>query len=360
MAKTKTARGGVFGGGRGRTRNKRGMMRKVSKRGAYKKGVKNQMVTRRAPIVETKQRVQGDIDALNGLLPSNDYHPAPSLGNCLDWKAIKLSNAFTFIPLEAYYRNSHGLQDYNMIGDTIFSKYLNCRFEFRFPDSHSLVRDPQFTGQGEAPYARNEMYQYPTKLYLICGWVTEPSNFPITKLSSKTNAQDATQANLREYISENLLPYFDDDQDKLLFRPKQTTNIKIDKYVRIKPANDSQVTAPPRPITYTETDQGQGSNYQTFAQGSIPDVSRSWSVKTNRKLTHTLGVPANNSAPTAQVPKPDDQNYFLNNSWLPFAIIYNPQYQEQLDFLTENYAPQNVICQNLFFRFNVAHYYTDG
>lgn len=329
-------------------------MRKQSKRGAYKKSVKNQMVLRRAPIVETKQRVQGDIDSLNGLHPDNDVHVEQS--NCLNWRTISLASAFTLLPLTVYTRNSHGLQDYQMIGDSLFSKYLNVRTQFRWPDGQQMIEDPQYTGSGPAPDVRNMMIEHTCKVYLICGWITEPPNFPITALSSKTPAADVTEAIISQYITENLYPYFDDDQDKLLFRPKQTSNIKIDKYVRVSPSIDTQIGTMAVP-------RGRDVGGTRRAHGSIPDVSRNWSTKTNRKLTHTLGLPIENPEPTASVPKPDQQNYFTNNSWIPFCMIYNPQYQETKDAIAawkEDSPDDEDVASNFMYRYNVAHYYTDG
>lgn len=327
-------------------------MKKVSKKGAYKKNVKNQMVLRRAPVVETKQRVQADIDALNGLHPDNLIHLAQH--NCINWRVVDLSSAFTLLPLTCFTRNSHGLQDYQMIGDSLFSKFLNLRTQFRFPDGRSMIADPQYTGSGPAPDVRNMMIEHSCKVYLICGWITEPSNFPITALSSKTPAADVTEAILAQYITENLFPYFDDDQDKLLFRPKQTSNIKIEKYVRISPDNDSQIGTQAHP-------NQRNTISSTRAHGSIPDVARSWSTKTNRKLTHTLGLPIENPPATPSVPKPDQQNYFTNNNWIPFAMIYNPQYQETLDAIAQQKTDneEDVAC-NFMYRYNAAHYYTDS
>jgi hypothetical protein len=69
------------------------VMKKVSKRGAYKKNVKNQMVMRRAPMVETKQRVHSDIAVVNGY-PAG----AANLVNPLNWRTLVADDAFTNDP----------------------------------------------------------------------------------------------------------------------------------------------------------------------------------------------------------------------------------------------------------------------
>ena len=77
-------------------------MKKVGKRGAYKKAVKNQMVMRRAPIVETKQRVHSDIATINGYLPgSNNPAEGGNIVNPLNWRTLALDDAFTNDPLRS-------------------------------------------------------------------------------------------------------------------------------------------------------------------------------------------------------------------------------------------------------------------
>ena len=104
--------------------------------------------------------------------------------------------------------------------------------------------DPNYPGDESQRYTvKNKMIEQPTKLYLICGWITESMNFPlIDSPSPSLPAQsEATGNALNNYITQQLKPFFDDDEDKLQFRPKQTTNIKIEKYVRIHPNKDKAI-----------------------------------------------------------------------------------------------------------------------
>ena len=55
----------------------------------------------------------------------------------------------------------------------------------------------------------------------------------------------------------------------------------------------------------------------------------------------------------------DKQNLFPNNSWVPFAVVYNPDYESQLaNILIEDGEVSQV--QNIQFRYNDAHYFTDS
>ncbi len=91
---------------------------------AYSKPVRNQMMLRRAGVVETKVRVDSDTAANNGHINENDWEQP------LAWKPLGYSglgagpanlgtNAFTWIPLSSFTRISRGLGDDQMIGNII-------------------------------------------------------------------------------------------------------------------------------------------------------------------------------------------------------------------------------------------------
>lgn len=343
-------------------------MKKVSKKGAYKKNVKNQMSIRRAPIVETKQRVSSDIAQVNGFPPiepgsavHSDFYVQP-----VNFRPIVPTDAFEFIPLDSFYRNSHGFEDYNCMGNSLFSKYLKLKLQVRFPDNgliHLPVPDAEQPAPGATYEVGNKMIEEPTKLYLICGWVTQNWNCPIEGATNavpvagaRPQRDSATQAQLKDYIKRQIEPYFDDSTDKLMFREKVTSNIKIDKYVRIKPDLSHAIGTQAVPTT-VEIHSGTfaGDNTQVPGQGSIPDVNKSWSVKTNRKIHLTEG--------TATAGQTDNQNLYPNHSWLPFAMLYNPNWKQQADHFVmgggaEQYRFTSV--QSIQYRFNDAHYYTDS
>lgn len=324
-------------------------MKKVSKRGAYKKNVKNQMVMRRAPMVETKQRVHSDVAVINGF-PTGSTDPADTQ-NPLNWRSIPPEDAFTNIPLKAWQRISHGFGENQVIGNSLFSKYLNFKLQVRFPDGKDILVPSQKT-PGTQISVPNKMIESPTKLYLVCGWITQSLNYPLDNQPSPSlPAQSSADGNaLDHYITQQLKPFFDDDEDKLQFRPKQTTNIKIEKYVKIAPNLDKAIATQAMPYQRWSNNLGENVN-AIEPMGSIPDVFRSWSTKTNRKIPLTAG---------ADVGFPvDKQNLYPNNSWVPFAVIYNPDYESQL----ENFKVADgevTQVQLMQFRYNDAHYYTDS
>ena len=332
-------------------------MKKVSKIGAYKKGVKNQMMLRRAPLVETKQRVESDIAVINNHMDQNDWLQP------LAWRPIDIASAFTFLPMECFYRNSHGLDEWNLVGQSLTSKFVNIKTQFRFPNNRYIIKESGGDIDKAGERNLNLMIQNQCRLYFICGWVTKDMGYPIVNSNSGPTSGVVTQQMLKNYITDQVKPYFDDSSDKLLFRPKETTNIKIEKYVRIKPnLNENIATQAVPSVEHISEAVSPPARYELPAHGSIPDVYRSHSFKTGRKIPLTLGqpsVPNNTGGYTG-----DTQNFYPNDSWLPFAIVYNPDFEEQL----KQYAPNpdtakteydTQVCQ-IQVRHNVAHYYTDS
>lgn len=323
-------------------------MKKVSKKGAYKKNIKNQMSLRRAPIVETKQRVHSDIAVINGYDSGGG-----NLVNPLNWRTLVTDDAFTLLPLHSYYRNTHGFNEYNTIGHNIFSKYLNFKMELRFPKGEEITFKDAETG--EEYVTKNKIIEDSTKVYLICGWITQSLNYPVNDNPSPSlpKQSDAGMDAIETYITQQLKPYFDDDEDKLQFRPKQTTNIKIDKYKRLAPKLDKQISSHIKPLQTWEVQGGGNPAWLIQPSGSVPEVRASHSYKCMKKLALTEGKEL--SFPT------DKQNLYPNNSWLPFAVIYNPDYEKQVANTTVDPTTGRFSqVQFMEYRWNDAHYFSDS
>ena len=356
------------GRGRGRpkgAKNKPKVMKKVSNaRQAYKKPVRNQMMLRRAGVVETKVRVDSDVAAVNGNTEENDWKQP------LAWKPLGYSdligvanlgtNAFSWIPLRSFTRISRGLGDDQMIGNNITSKYLKVKAQFRFPNNQYILRESG--GDIEQPTQRNlnVFIENQCKLYFICGWVTKNLGRPIqiSQAGDGFLAKQVDEAFLARYVCDQVEPYFNDDTDKLEFRPKATTNIKIVHYSRVRPDTTGAIATQGKPYEAWTNNLGENVN-AVEAHGSIPDVFKSYTFKTGRKVQMTLGTPAEENAAGK-----DTQNYYPNDSWIPFCIAYNPDYEELLKQFKDAGSPGSdpyyqQVCQ-IQFRHNSAHYYTDS
>lgn len=299
-------------------------VKKKTAAGAYKKGAVNQMVKRRAPMTESKLREDYVIQHLNN--PTVTTRPPDSAGEepytfSADWfHNIPLDDAYTHVPLDSYTRMSNGTMDYQMIGDQVFSKSLKLKMKFRFLQRSSIMN-------------------LPFKLYVVHGWVTQPLG---ASQATTPASADVTKANLHTHIAEQTKEYFEERVDDMRFLKKEMRNIKIEGYRRIKPNYDGSLAPPP---TAGATPTGHNA-------GTIPDVKVNLKWITNRKIRYTLGKPTQNATGNAV----DVQNYYPNNQWLPFIIIYNPEFQKMKDDPGNDSPDPNLIK----FNYNSIHEYTDS
>lgn len=358
----------------GRPKGSKNVKKITSVKQAYKKNVKNQMMLRRAPVVEFKQRVSSDIALLNGhpLLVKDDdeaenydYLTQGDLEQPLNWRLVPNTNAFTLIPLNSFYRQQQGLKPYQMIGDTITSRWLNHKIEVRFPQGEIFPKV-----KGSTNKYRNMMIQENYKLYWICGWITHAINAPLTAPGSKVARplDEWTQADIKNFIQSELEPYFDQSIDKLSFRPKETMNVKIEKYQRIKPKLDSSIATQAQAVKVmsASTGTGQLDNYNQ-ASGSIPNVMKTHSFNFGgRKTLYSEGYPA------TQGSQVDYQNLLPNNSYLPFSILYAPDFGNLDAVQHQTAGTKDPVSRtdfsdaaerrtsNIFVRFNDQMVYTDS
>lgn len=344
-------------------------MKKTTARGAYKKGAKKQMIQRRAPMTELKVRTSSSIALMNGhtvtkknLLgdpnQSQDYLTNGDPQQPLNWRPIPNEDAFYNIPLSTFLRNQRGIQDYQMLGSDLFSRYLNLRLEVQFPQGEIFKPDPS---NYPTDTARNNMIQDNYKLYMVCGFVTAPLNAPINDDSlDRIVRSKITQADLTQHIKSQIQPYFDDNIDPLSFIPRDTSNLKITSYRRIKPKITSQIATQAQGQIYNNA-----TTMQTVATGSIPNVQLNHSWKMNRKITYTYG-----EQPSPEV---ENQNNYPNQNWLPFCVLFAPNFAslKQQQTGTPGDATQNPSSRHewkntdrtrseVFVRWNDAHYFTDS
>lgn len=293
-------------------------LRKTTAKGAYKKNAKKNMRIRRAPFVETKRRVTSLVNANN---QNADGTHSANYPDQIGGLTIPNDDAVTILHLDSFLRMSHGFQEHNMIGDAVYSRLIKMKLQFRFPEANNQLVNP-------------------CKIFLIQGWCTVPSAF--TANTSPTESQ-ATLPNLRSHIKDQLDEYFDQREDFLRFRELTTSNMKILSWKEIKPPR-SQIPAPPAVVFNSAT----GLNATV---GAPPMINRSLTWKVNRKIHYSEGkaIAAGDGTTFVQ----DTQNMYPNQaSWLPFAIIYNP------DFARMSNAAGTA--QTMTVAYNDIHYYSDS
>lgn len=281
-------------------------MKKTTKKGAYRKPVKKVMQKRRAPFVETKNRTHEEL----GLITA-DVDPQPTAANLKNWITnpmptgadvlVDNDDAYTHFVMQSFLSMSRGFNENEMIGNSVYGRYLNAKFQFTFP------RDTQG-------------WTVPVDLELIHGWVTVPiGNTSVTRVgtgAAPINIDTWTRSNTSSYISEKVKEFFNERRDKLQWIPKQITGLNILKRQKIRPNLNKSLSVQITPV---------GDNGTTMV-GSLPDVYKNLSWKINRKIHYVTGT----SPAAVQQGSPADAQQFCypNHSWLPFVVLFNPNFAE--------------------------------
>lgn len=274
---------------------------KYNKRPVYKRKFnKKKMVRSRAPIVETKSRIQSEITTVGG-----GTIPDPT-----NFKA--LSGVFTFLPLHAWTFMEQGLGEDQMIGQSVFSKYLNAKIQVRMAGGSNQITDRPFP------------------MELICGYVQAPTNW--TSFTTPT-VNLALPSDMDAFVVARVSEYFNARKDKLEFIPKRASTIRI-TYRRKLVSNQSKnnVLNPEAGVT----------NYE----GHAPDIWVYPKWKMMRKINYERGntVEAGSARP----------NFYPNYNQIPFCIVYAPNHDGEDG--TNPIQPQ----QKPEVAYNVAHYFTDS
>jgi len=286
-------------------RRKLGNVRKFSSRPRRKnlptrkrKVARKAMVRSRAPLVETKSRIQSEI-ALGTQIPQSK-----------DFAIMK--NTFNLLPLHAYTCMEQGIGESQMLGNSVYSKYLNAKVQIRFPGGQNLISDRTFP------------------MELICGWI--PSSLLFSTFTTPP-VNTVSPSDISSFIIQRISEYFNARTDRLDFIPKHASNIDITYRRSVKPDLSKSTVAP-------------ASAYDQA--GHIPDVMLYPKWKTSRKISYEEGNTYGDGLGT------DRRNFFPNYSWIPFMVLYQPMSQGE-----DGLAPlPDAKCPRL--SYNVAHYYTDS
>lgn len=269
------------------------------KRGAYGKRAKRQFKNARRPFVEGKRRELADCVADFGLYNTstqpNGVRDPMRLDTTPGFKSygityIGLDDAFTGFHPVSFLQMRQGLGDSEMIGSSVYVKYIKQKIQFQFP---------YFPAQ-----------QLPITLYLVHGWFKTPLN-RTTRTAIK--AVETNQTNINDHINERLIDFFDEKGDKLRFIPTSVNNdIKILGYRKVTPNRNASIGVPQQIITNSAAD----GDPQTV--GTVPNVNMSCTWNVNRKVHYTAGVGLEST---------NSQRMFPNTSWLPFTVVYNPDFE---------------------------------
>lgn len=296
-----------FGGGK-RTY---GALRKTTRKGAYNKKRKQNFQNRRVPFVETKQQT----DSLVALKAGVTTPGAVDDTIRLTTSPLSLSNGvignvqeMNLLPLFSFYNMNKGLEASDMIGQSVYSRFLKTKLEFELPKGVNAIR-------------------HPCDVYVIHGFITQPLGYTLNTAPTQNGAE---RSSLINHISEQITQYFNQRLDKLQFIPKRTSNLKILGYRKLRVQNNAQLGVDTLP---------DNSNYV----GAKPLINMVCNFPMKRKIHYVEGT-SNNSL----------QYNYPNYAWLPFICIYNPTAGDFLDTTLYPTEPKIKV------RYNTIHYFQDS
>lgn len=305
-------------------------MKKTTSKGAYKPNRKKQMVIRRAPVVESKKDERyewtgkGYIDAGPGLSVYTDnllFRDLTIGDNPSGADPAVPQHLVGDIPHTFLYR-TQGFGATDMVGESVFVKYLKMKFEFKLPADSGLIHFPQ------------------CQMYLVHGFVNksiDANEFTTPTLTA------LTRANISEYVIDQIDQYFENGNEPMRYQPKgrNFSSIKILGKKEIRWNKNKSILPDPVRSGASATDQW----------GELPTkiVDCEWPMM--KKVRYERG-PQFSPASGAQGSDPRQNNYFVNSTdQLPFWAVYMPG-GDNIIYGTETNRIQ--------FRHNDVCYYTDS
>lgn len=283
-------------------------MRKTTGRGAYKPARKRQMAIRRAPIVECKKDERYD---WNGLTYHN-YTGGPITSAWLNRLAFRdlevgdvvpaannLPNQVSVHMPDTFIYRTQGFGKSEMVGNSVFIKYLKAKVEIKLPEDEGLIHFPQ------------------CQMYFVHGFVNksiDANEFTTPSLANLTRVQ------YREFIADQVDKYFTNANEPMRYQPKGRINsaITILGKREIKWNKSKSILPDPRRIRVTATEDA--------TLGSLPTkiVHCKWPMM--RKVKYELLPQATNTA--VDTPFTRASNYFVNHQnaehGFPFWAVYVP------------------------------------
>lgn len=224
----------------------------------------------RAPLVETKKNPDG---------PSNFLIPDDS-------PAI-------FVAVSSFMKMHKGIEIDQFIGKDVFSRYISMKLNFRFPQGeHSIINN--------------------YRLQVIHGWMTAPfarDNYVAPKKA------EVNLTELETIITNRIQPAFNQTADRMTFRDKEKRIYKIEGKSWVRPNRNNQINHPQDASVLVE-----GSTASEYMVGGPPDVFKQISWRPMRKTRYTY------TANVGGTPSPPQPFYYPNEAWIPFVVIYAPDY----------------------------------
>ncbi len=304
-------------------------MKKTTKKGAYKKAHKKQMATRRAPIVESKKDERYE-------WTGKTYHTSPGgtpatfidnlafrdlyIGDTADTGADPPAPSHVVVGSpETFMYRTQGFGATDMIGESVFIKYLKMKFEIKLPSDNALIHFPQ------------------CQMYLVHGFVEKSID---ANENTTPTLEQLNRVDIQAFVSDQVDEYFNNQNEPLRFQPKgrNFSSVKVLGKKEIKWNKAKSILPDPVRSGSGVTDQW----------GDLPTkiVDCEWPMM--KKVRYEQMA----SATASGTPGTRPSNYFVNHiDNIPFWAIYMP-------------GGQNIIFSDsdnrVQFRTNDVCYFTDS
>lgn len=297
---------------RSKQKSSKGVMKKTTAKGAYNQARVRTMKKRRAPMVEAKRREVEDLvrGRLDGA-PNVD----PWLKDTMEEYRFSNDIAFMDIDMQAVTSMQRGLEDYQMIGSSVFCKRITTKIELISPNVLPITAHD---------------------LYLVHGWVVPPH-----KTASTSPAKGAmTRELLRQYVNSKVTDEFNSRTDFLKFTKKNRVGFNILGYKKIKaPNRDNALNQNPSLTAVGEAEPDTGVDptmnritgetsasgpYSGWGTGQLESIHLKCEWLVDKKIQYTKGAVGDPGAGAPDIPR--QENYYPNDQMIPFVIIFNPDH----------------------------------
>lgn len=268
-----------------------------------RKNVKK-FVSARAPMVECKKRSLG---VQQGLINPAIY--------------------FTEFPCRSFLEMTQGLDEDQMTGTSIFSKYYSMKVKLNFPTEHPI--DENFRAQ------------------LVWGWRTAPlavpDSIPAGFPAGTPTRTMITRDQINNMVIASVQQGFNQNVDQMNFRDKEKTIYKVIGKKWVKPDRRHQIGQAQGTLGYIDPDDDK---FKLENVGSLPPWTHQITFKPMRKTKYTMGP---FDGPNAT------RRYFPNESWIPWVGLYTPN-------LGSYYEDAGVVPDSakITFASNDCHWFTDS
>jgi hypothetical protein len=143
---------------------------------------------------------------------------------------LSRTSAFNIFTPDCFLYKKQGMTDQDMLGDNIYSRYLNTKILMKFPQDENQIL-------------------IPTQIWIYQVWITTP--YALTKFTSPGRT-DASNAQLEAHILAQAKEFYDTKEDRLDFA-ERLSGVQVLKKFKVKPQRQTSIGLPSQSNMYNNT-----------------------------------------------------------------------------------------------------------